>query len=110
MPIFVFLIIMSAVAYLYFKTKQIRTPRPVEKMWHKSRAGMALGVGMGLVGLNTLFLFNFELASDLIFTYIIALLFMIIGFTSAVARFKAYKHYTPLLAQEEKDWAEFEKK
>lgn len=105
MAILVFLIIMSAVAYLYFKTKQIRTPRPVEKAWQKSRAGMALGIGMGLIGLNTLFLFNFELATDLIFTYIIALIFIIIGFSSAWARYKVYKHYTPLLAEEENNWS-----
>ncbi|MBM7578933.1 YtpI family protein [Jeotgalibacillus terrae] len=106
MAILVFLIIMSGVAYLYFKTKQIRTPRPAEKAWQKSRAGMALGALMGLVGLNTFFLFNFEIATNLIFTYIIALLFIIIGFSSAWIRYKAVKHFTPLMEEEDRNWNE----
>lgn len=109
MSIFVFFIIISAVAYLYFKTKQIRTPRPVEKQWQASRAGIALGTGIGFFGVNQLFLFNFEASSDLIVTYIIAAVFILIGFGSAWLRFKAYRQLTPILAQEEADWKEYEK-
>jgi len=109
MSIFVFIIIMSAVAYLYFKTKQIRTPRPVEKQWQASRAGIALGIGIGFFGVNQLFLFNFEASSDLILTYIIAAVFILVGFGSAWLRFKTYRQITPILAKEEADWKEYEK-
>ncbi|MEW9500665.1 YtpI family protein [Jeotgalibacillus marinus] len=104
MPILVFFIILSAVAYLYFKTKQIRSPRPVEKQWQASRAGIALGLGIGFFGVNQLFLFNFELATNLIITYIIATIFILVGFGSAWLRLKFYRHLTPLLAKEEVEW------
>ncbi|PPA71629.1 YtpI family protein [Jeotgalibacillus proteolyticus] len=109
MLIFVFLIIFSAVSYLYFKTKQIRSPRPVEKQWQASRAGIALGVGIGLFGINQLFLFNFEMSSDLIVTYIIAAAFILVGFGSAWLRYKAFKQLTPFLAKENEEWDKYEK-
>ncbi|KIL43831.1 YtpI family protein [Jeotgalibacillus soli] len=109
MPILVFLIILSGVAYLYFKTKQIRTPRVVEKQWQASRAGIALGLGMGFFGLNQFFLFNFEMSSDLIITYIIAAAFVLVGFISGWIRWKAYKHFTLLLEKEAVEWDKFKK-
>ncbi|MGD7044222.1 YtpI family protein [Jeotgalibacillus proteolyticus] len=108
MPILVFIIILSAVAYLYFKTKQIRSPRPVEKQWQASRAGIALGLGMGAFGINQLFLFDFEFSTDLILTYVIAAAFILIGFGSAWMRYKAYKHLTPFLEKEDAQWKKYE--
>lgn len=109
MPIFVFIIIMSGVAYLYFKTKQIRSVRPVEKQWQASRAGIALGLAIGFFGINQLFLFNFEQSSELIVTYVIAGIFIAVGFGSSWMRFKAYRHLTPILAKEEAEWEKYEK-
>jgi uncharacterized membrane protein YjjP (DUF1212 family) len=94
MLIFIFLIIVSAAFYLYYKTKQIRTRLPVRKNWYASRASMALGSFITFFGINQLFIFQTAV------TYIIAGIFIILGVMLMFHNFKASRHYQEFLDEE----------
>ncbi|MCW1928515.1 YtpI family protein [Bhargavaea beijingensis] len=92
--IFTALIIFSAVAYLYFKTKQFRTALQAERQYHRSSASAALGAFIALFGVNQLFLF-----SGLI-TYLVAAAFILLGLYVLVHNIKARNHYAGFLEEE----------
>ena len=94
MPILVFLIVISFALYVYYKIKYVRCRRPIEKKWLSSKSSMALGLFVALFGINQLFLFQQTI------TYIVAGIFIVIGLLSAIAGFKAYKHYLPFAIEE----------
>ncbi|KYG58172.1 YtpI family protein [Planococcus maritimus] len=94
MLIFIFLIIVSAVFYLYYKTKQIRTRLPVRKNWYASRAQIALGSFIAFFGVNQLFIFQTAV------TYIIAGIFIVLGLVLIVHNYKANRHYQAFLDEE----------
>lgn len=92
--IFTALIIFAAVAYLYFKTKQFRTPLQVERQYHRSSASASLGAFIMLFGVNQLFLFSGAI------TYTIAAIFILLGLYVLVHNWKARSHYAGFLEEE----------
>jgi len=94
MPVLVILIIISLSLYVYYKVKYVRSTKPIEKKWLSSKSSIALGLFVGLFGINTLFLYQS------LTTYIVGPIFIIIGFLSAWAGYKAYKHYHPFVLKE----------
>jgi uncharacterized membrane protein YfcA len=55
MSILVFFIVILFAFYLFYKTKYIRSSRPVEKKWLGAKANIALGLFVCLFGINHLF-------------------------------------------------------
>ncbi|WP_438311475.1 YtpI family protein [Sporosarcina sp. FA9] len=94
--IFVFFIIVSAVFYLYFKTRQIRTTYmlPIRKKMYGGMAGASLGVLLISFGLN-----QFTLDAG-ITRYIIAAVFIPLGLYVSVYNFRSYKHYNRFVVEE----------
>ncbi|WP_226566477.1 YtpI family protein [Bacillus stratosphericus] len=100
MLVLVVFIICSAMFYLYYKAKNVRTNRPVEKKFWSAKSSMALGCFVLLFGVNQLFLNRSSLA------FVIGFIFVAVGIGSTWAGYKAYKHYLPLfLKKGEKDHA-----
>lgn len=97
MPIFVLLIVLSFVFYIFYKIKYVRSKRPAERKWLSAKSSIALGLFVGLFGLNQVFLFQTTI------TYIVAAIFIIIGSMSIWSGVKAYKYYLPLAAKEAKE-------
>ncbi|WP_423407643.1 YtpI family protein [Heyndrickxia sp. MSNUG] len=97
MPIFVLLIVLSFVFYIFYKMKYVRSKRPAERKWLSAKSSIALGLFVGLFGLNQVFLFQTTI------TYIVAAIFIIIGSMSIWSGVKAYKFYLPLAAKEAKE-------
>ncbi|WP_147532612.1 YtpI family protein [Bacillus marasmi] len=100
MPIIVFFIMICLAFYLYYKTKYFRSNRPAEKQWLGAKSSIMLGLFVGLFGINQLFLF------DTTVTYIVAAIFIVLGFLSAFNGFKAYRFYLPYVEKEAKDLLE----
>lgn len=100
MPIFVFLIMISIALYLYYKTKYFRSNKPAEKKWLSAKSSISLGLFVGLFGINQLFLFH------TLVTYIIAAIFIILGFLSAFNGIKAYRYYLPYAQKEAEEWSQ----
>jgi O-antigen/teichoic acid export membrane protein len=98
MPVLVILITISFSFYLFYKIKYVRSKRPIERRWISSKSSIALGLFVGLFGLNQLFLNGNTI------TYIIAAIFILLGAFSAINGLKAYKHYLPLAADEAKNY------
>ncbi|MFE8696998.1 YtpI family protein [Cytobacillus sp. FJAT-53684] len=94
MPVLVILIVLSLSFYLVYKVKYVRSRRPVERKWISSKSSIALGLFVALFGVNQFFLNGNTV------TYIVAIIFILIGGFSMFAGFKAYKHYLPLAAKE----------
>ncbi|MBP2241391.1 amino acid transporter [Cytobacillus eiseniae] len=97
MPILVILIIFSFAFYLVYKVKYVRSRRPAERKWLSSKSSIALGLFVALFGVNQFFLNGNTV------TYIVAVVFILIGGFSIYAGFKSYKHYLPLAAKEAKE-------
>jgi len=97
MPIFVLLIVLSFVFYIFYKIKYVRSKRPAERKWLSAKSSIALGLFVGLFGLNQVFLFQTTI------TFIVAAIFIIIGSMSIWSGVKAYKFYLPLAAKEAKE-------
>ncbi|MEW8971117.1 YtpI family protein [Mesobacillus sp. LC4] len=94
MPILVFLIVLSFVFYIFYKIKYVRSKRPAERSWLSAKSSIALGLFVGLFGINQLFLFQTTV------TYIVSAIFIIMGSMSVWAGIKAYKFYLPHAAKE----------
>jgi amino acid transporter len=92
--VFVFFIIISAVIYFYMKVKQLRSGLPIAKKWYANRAMVALGSLLFFFGLNQLFLFATTL------TYVISIVFIVIGLITMVHYFKVTKHYGQFVEEE----------
>ena len=97
MPVLVILITIALSFYLYYKVKFVRCKKPAEKKWISSKSSMALGVFIGLYGLNQFFL-NGNTA-----TYIIGGIFFLLGVFTIFGGLKAYKYYLPIAANEAKE-------
>ena len=94
MPIFAVLIIISLVFYLFYKVKSIRSHFPMEKKWISGKSSIALGAFVAFFGINQLFLFQSTV------TYIVAVVFILIGGISLVGGYKIYKFYLPYAIEE----------
>ncbi|MFD1927142.1 YtpI family protein [Sporosarcina siberiensis] len=94
--IFVFFIIVSAVFYLYFKTRQFRTTYmlPIRKKMYAGMAGASLGVLLISFGLNQ---FTLDVG---ITRYIIAAVFIPLGLYVSVNNYRRYKHYNRFVVEE----------
>ena len=79
-------IICSAVAYLYFKTKQLRTSYPIRKKWYKAKAGIALGIFTTTFGINTVLIYQDALA------YGIGAIFILLGSLMISSDLKRMRH------------------
>lgn len=66
----------------------------MERKWISAKSSMALGVFVGLFGLNQMFLFHTTV------TYIVAAIFIIIGGLSIWAGWKSHRYFLPLAIQE----------
>ncbi|MBS4194987.1 YtpI family protein [Lederbergia citri] len=94
MPILVFFIILSFSFYIFYKIKYVRSRRPIEKKMLNGKSSVALGLFVGLFGINQLFLYDTTL------TYIIAAVFIVLGGFSAWIGFKVYRHHMPYAIRE----------
>lgn len=94
MLIIVLFIILSAVFYFYYKTKQFRATLPIRKKWYASTASIFLGSFIMFFGINQLFSFTGAV------TWIIAGIFIILGIALIVFNYKAAKHYHQFVAEE----------
>ncbi|KAB7705911.1 hypothetical protein F9802_12650 [Bacillus aerolatus] len=94
MPVLVFLIVLSFSFYIIYKVQYVRSRRPMEKKWLSAKSSMALGLFVGCFGLNTLFI------QQTTISYIVAAFFLLIGFASLWAGFKAYRHFLPYARKE----------
>ncbi|MEL3961994.1 YtpI family protein [Lysinibacillus endophyticus] len=84
--IFVALIILSFVAYFYFKTKQFRSVLPIRKKWYKAQAGVALGCFIVFFGINTCIIY------PTLVGFLIGAVFILVGLLYANAQYKRARH------------------
>jgi hypothetical protein len=94
MPILVILTVISFSFYIFYKIKSIRTKKPAEKKWVSSKAAIALGFFTLFFGLNQLALRSTTTS------FIVALVFIVVGGLYSYANYKAYKHYLPYAINE----------
>ncbi|MFD1707938.1 YtpI family protein [Siminovitchia sediminis] len=94
MPFLVFLIIFSLSFYLYYKVKYVRSRLPMERKLLSGKSSIALGLFVALFGINQLLLF------DTTVTYIVAGIFIVLGFASAWAGYKSYRYHIPFAKEE----------
>ena len=87
-------IVVSAVAYLYFKTKQLRTSYPIRKKWYKAKAGIALGIFITTFGINTALIYNDAIA------YIIGAIFILFGGSMISSGIKRMRHEGKFVKEE----------
>ncbi|MCA1056919.1 YtpI family protein [Rossellomorea aquimaris] len=92
-----FFITLAFTFYIFYKVKQVRSNRPMEKKWLSAKASIALGLFVSLFGINQLVLFPGTV------TYIVGALFILIGIGSTWAGFKLYKHVLPYAEREAKE-------
>lgn len=92
--LFVAGIIVSFIAYFYYKTKQFRTILPIRKKWNKAKAGVALGIFMTFVGLNITIIYSTTIG------FIVAALFIVVGMGYAINNFKRVQHEGRYVAEE----------
>ncbi|OMP67458.1 YtpI family protein [Domibacillus epiphyticus] len=96
MPFLVIIIITAFVFYIFYRVQNVRSKRPMEKKWLAAKSSMALGLFVGVFGINTLFV------QQTTVSYIVAAIFILFGFASMIAGYKMYKYYLPF-AQKEAD-------
>ncbi|SFB17410.1 MULTISPECIES: YtpI family protein [unclassified Bacillus (in: firmicutes)] len=94
MPTLVIFIVLSFAFYVFYKMKYVRSNRPAERKWLSGKSSIALGLFVGLFGVNQLFLYSTTT------TYVISSIFILIGVLSIWAGYKAYKTYLPLAIKE----------
>ena len=87
-------IVVSAVAYLYFKTKQLRTSYPIRKKWYKAKANIALSIFIAAFGINTALIYNDTLA------YIIGAIFILLGSSLLSSSIKRMRHEGKFVKEE----------
>ncbi|RDI44261.1 YtpI family protein [Falsibacillus pallidus] len=94
MPFLVVIIVLSLSFYIYYKVKYVRSSLPMERKTLSGKSSIALGLFVGLFGVNQLFLYHSTT------TYIVAALFIIVGALSIWAGFKSYRFYLPYAIKE----------
>jgi hypothetical protein len=100
MPIFVVLIIISLVLYLFYKVKSVRSHLPMEKKWISGKSSIVLGTFVAFFGINQVFLFQSTI------TYIIAVIFILMGGISIIGGYTMYKFYLPYAMEEAEQFAQ----
>ncbi|WP_261133248.1 YtpI family protein [Bacillus sp. Marseille-Q3570] len=94
MPVFIIIIVLSISLYIFYKIKEFRVKAPYEKKWTKSKANIALGVFIGIFGLNRLFI------NESTYDLVIGGVFLVLGLINAFMGYKAYKYFLPLAIEE----------
>lgn len=94
MPFLVLLIILSLTFYVFYKIKFVRCRLPMEKKYLSGKSGIALGLFVGLFGINQLFLHPSTI------TYIIGGIFILLGFFSVWAGIKSLRYFKPFAIKE----------
>nr|WP_106780397.1 YtpI family protein [Lysinibacillus timonensis] len=84
--IFITIIVIAFVVYFYYKTKQFRTNLPIRKKWYKAKAGVSLGIFIIAFGINAVIVHQSTVS------YIICVVFIIIGFMEAFNNYKRARH------------------
>lgn len=92
--IFVFFIVVSFVAYFYYKTRQFRSTLSIRKKWYKAKAGVALGLFIMVFGLNTCIIY------PTLVGFMIAAVFILVGFMEAFASYKRVRHEGQFVKEE----------
>jgi hypothetical protein len=88
-----FLIVVSAVFYIFYKVKYFQTKAPMEKKWISTKGNIAIGVFLISFGLNQIII-----ATTI--ALIVGMIFILLGAANVFFGYKAYKHYFPLVLQE----------
>lgn len=88
-----FLIVVSAVFYLFYKVKYFQTKAPLEKKWISTKGNIAIGVFLVSFGIN-------QIIITTAVALIVGTIFIILGFANVYFGYKAYKHYSELVFQE----------
>ncbi|WP_170007922.1 YtpI family protein [Bacillus fonticola] len=94
MPFLSIPIIITLVFALFYFVRAFRTKGPMEKIWTRSKARMALGIFVALFGLNTI------LVDPITVDWIIGSIFVILGGFSTYSGWKMYQHFLPLAREE----------
>ncbi|WP_408007184.1 YtpI family protein [Pseudalkalibacillus sp. A8] len=94
MPVFIIFIVLSISLYIFYKIKEFRVKAPYEKRWTKSKANIALGVFIGMFGLNRLVI------NESTYDLVIGGVFLILGLINVFMGYKAYKYFLPLAVEE----------
>ncbi len=94
MPVFIIIIVLSISLYIFYKVKEFRVKAPYEKRWTKSKANIALGVFIGVFGLNRLFI------NESTYDLVIGSVFLVLGLINVYMGYKAYKYFLPLAVEE----------
>ena len=84
--LFVAGIILSFVAYFYYKTKQFRSTLPIRKKWYTAKAGVAIGIFLIFFGLNATIIYPTGVG------YAVAAIFILFGAGQAFNHFKRARH------------------
>lgn len=95
MSFLVVLIVISFAFYIFYKTKYIRSNRPIEKKWLSAKSNIALGLFVAIFGINHLFFI-----SQTTVTVIVSVVFIVYGGIFTWIGFKKYKHYLPFAIEE----------
>ncbi|MCT8137387.1 YtpI family protein [Anaerobacillus sp. CMMVII] len=88
-----FLIVVSAVFYLFYKVKYFQTKSPIEKKWISTKGNIAIGIFLISFGLN-------QIVITTTVALIIGTIFILLGTANVYFGYKAYKHYVPFVIQE----------
>ena len=92
--IFVFFIVVSFVAYFFYKTKEFRSTLPIRTKWYKAKAGVALGIFVIVFGINTCIVYPSLVG------FLIAAVFILIGAIKAYSSYKRVRHEGQFVKEE----------
>ena len=84
--LFVAGIILSFVAYFYYKTKPFRSTLPKKKKWYTAKAGVAIGIFLIFFGLNATIIYPTAVG------YIVAAVFILFGVGQSLNHYKRARH------------------
>ncbi|HWK24228.1 MAG TPA: YtpI family protein [Ureibacillus sp.] len=82
----VFFIVISFIAYFFYKTKEFRSTLPIRKKWYNAKAGLALGFFVIVFGVNT------SIVYPSLVGYLIAAVFILIGLLKSFTSYKRVRH------------------
>lgn len=88
-------IVMSAVFYFYFKTKQFRSELPIAKKWYAARASVSLGVLIVTFGINQIVLYQTTI------TYVVSSVFIALGVITIISSWKRVQHEGKFVKEEQ---------
>lgn len=94
MPALVIIIIIALAMYVFYKIKTFRTKAPAQKRWIQTKANIALGVFVGVFGLNLLVI------QQATVDVVVGTIFLLLGAANIFLGMKAYKMYLPAAIKE----------